>query len=52
MLSEICRIQFRFVDGSSIANQFDPNQKLMEVRDFVAQVYIFENSNFNFKECT
>jgi hypothetical protein len=36
--SNIARLQFRFVDGSSFNSQFDPNQTLADVRDFVAQV--------------
>jgi len=35
--SEIARIKFCFTDGSSLSSQFDPNQKLEEVREFVAQ---------------
>lgn len=35
--SNIARLQFRFVDGSSVVNQFTPDQTLEEVRQFVAQ---------------
>lgn len=38
--SNVARLQFRFVDGSSVVNQFTPDQTLDEVRQFVAQVYI------------
>jgi hypothetical protein len=36
--SQIARIQFRLLDGSSFVNQFDPNQKLEEVRQYVVNV--------------
>ena len=36
-LSQIARIQFRFVDGSSINHSFDPSQPLEDARAFVAQ---------------
>lgn len=35
--SNVARLQFRFVDGSSVVNQFTPDQTLDEVRQFVAQ---------------
>jgi len=35
--SNIARLQFRFVDGSSVVNQFTPDQTLDEVRQFVTQ---------------
>lgn len=36
--SNIARIQFRFVDGSFISKQFDPEQTLSDAKDFVIQV--------------
>lgn len=36
--SNSARLQFRFTDGSSVVNQFTPEQKLQEARDFVEQV--------------
>ncbi|CAF0843116.1 unnamed protein product [Brachionus calyciflorus] len=47
--SNIARLQFRLVDGSSFNSQFEPNQTLKEVKDFVAQKLVeMNNNNTNF----
>ena len=47
-LSQIARIQFRFVDGSSVNQQFDPNQTLDEARSFVADKLKERNESQSF----
>lgn len=48
--SNVARLQFRFVDGSSVVNQFTPDQTLDEVRQFVIQVnkILYKNYNLSF----
>jgi hypothetical protein len=46
--SQIARIQFRFVDGSSVNQQFDPNQTLDDARSFVADKLKERNDTHSF----
>ncbi len=45
--STFARIQFRLTDGSSVVNQFDPNQTLDEARLFITEVRVILSFLFN-----
>ena len=40
--SQIARIQFKLIDGSSIVNQFDPNDTLSQAKQFISDVIILK----------
>jgi len=46
--STFARIQFRLTDGSSVVNQFDPNQTLDEARLFITEKLKEMNENQSF----
>lgn len=46
--SKFARIQFRLTDGSSVVNQFEPEQKLDDAREFIKNKLSEMNENTSF----